>query len=169
MDHALVDKLNKIENYETLNRVEYSSDYRACRITVNVKINNKMINRKFQNVNKYIPVWKYEEANDLLRKELSKKNDSIVEIIQELYEKMENALKKVKNILGHSHKKRTTDSKLSINTKNLIKRREELKHKNNKSNRELIELTEIKKLIKKEIKNDIHDFDYEIIKNTVEE
>ncbi|KAI5737636.1 hypothetical protein M8J76_015259 [Diaphorina citri] len=106
-----------------------------------------------------------------LKQKLNQEFEKYEELdVQGLYDKIVNSIKWSVEEENKEHK--TTDriksKKLSENTKELIMKREELNKKLNKTERERIEHAEIRKLVKREIKKDIHNYEENIIKQIME-
>ena len=90
--------------------------------------------------------------------------------MQVINNNLEKTLNEASNIFGKKKEKENTDDKITKKTKGLIKRRGELRNKPILTELEKIELAEIRKLVRREIKNDCRIFDEqkteEIIKET---
>ena len=88
---------------------------------------------------------------------------------QNCYDIFVEIMEKVQIKFGKKKDEIKTEDKLSNKTKGLILRREELRRKPRKKHREKIELVELYKLTKKEIRNDIKAYNHQKIKDIIED
>ncbi len=172
IDHLLTNNARVVINAEVLSSFAFLSDHRICRCTFKIqdknKSRNKYLNKAENFSNLVIPVHMVEEANNILADKLNKSSFWHRGSVQEKYDIIEEAIKRTIKEAGSFKPKITTDDKLSTETKELIRKRTELKKINPKGTRRTIELTELNKLIKKRIREDVEKFDFEQIKSIVE-
>lgn len=118
----------------------------------------------------WIPVNKRELAEEALDRELSKfKCDNLnPENIQESYNFFEQALNTIAAKFGINKNMVKTEDKLSRETKNLINKRSKIRSRTYLNIKEQIELTELRKVIKKKIWEDIKKFENKLTQEIIE-
>ena len=98
-----------------------------------------------------------EDWENISEKNVQQKYDCLLELIGSAKEKF-----------GVHRSNVKTDDKLSCNTKELIRRRTEIRNKIKLSKVDQIELVELRKLIKKKIREDINRFENEVTTEIIE-
>ncbi len=170
IDHLLTDNLGMVIDVKPISNFHFSSDHRpiVCKIRLAPRRYQKLV--KANLIGKMIPVHKRQEAENLLGNCLSQVDwkELKADNLQDRYNFLEGAIKNTIEELGTPKKLIRTDDKLSKETKDLIQKRTLIKKKGTLNKKEQIELIEIKKLIKKKIKNDLYNFDQEMAKSIVE-
>lgn len=167
-DYLMSHEIDNVLKAEIIHNLPFQSDHRMVQAYVSTKKQRKHIQKKTSTlkiINSPRSFQKY--LNQKLNEEFQVKEDLD---IQELYDKIISTIKWAVEQENKEH--RSTDKikskKITEKTKELIMKREELNRKINKTATEKIEHTEIRKLVKREIKNDIRNYEENIIKEILE-
>ncbi|MBP1527199.1 MAG: hypothetical protein H9Q66_04685 [Spiroplasma ixodetis] len=170
IDHLLTSDISIVKNINVLSNFKFASDHRIVRGTI--KIPKRIRIKNFINNNnrgkKRIPPSKHELAKEYLERQLSTLK-IVNQETQETYNKFESILLNTINKFGIKEGEIKTDDKLTRKTKDLIEKREGLRKINRKSRKERIELSELQKLTRREIKKDLRDYEETKIKEIIEE
>ncbi len=172
----LTDKLDMIKDVAVLFTFLFSSDRRPIRCKIrydrptlpNRKITNNVDGKNSGSL--WIPVHRRPEAEPKLEEKLKLVDWEKTNLanFQENYDYLEKILNVIVREFGINKKQIKTDDKVSPHTKNLIKKRMEIRKNIALSIKEQIELIELRKLIKKKIKEDSTSFEEEIVENIIE-
>ncbi len=100
----------------------------------------------------------------LLSEELSRLGE-----IQEKYDLMNAAIRNIVQAVGEEKPKVSTEDEVSDRAKNLINKRTELRNKDKRSRADILELTELNRTIRRKVRQDIKNYDFEIVQETIEE
>ncbi|KAI5717819.1 hypothetical protein M8J77_011797 [Diaphorina citri] len=165
LDHILVNKSVQVSSCQIEGSLAFQSDHRLLRVSIplgrrphiqgstnQLRIKNhpshyhQILSKKLEKID--VDISSVQEAYNSLEK-------TIIEAVQE-----ENKIK--------SQHGRKRSKKLSQATVDLIEKRETLNRKINKNLQDKIELTEIRKLVRKKIKEDINKYEDETIKEILE-
>lgn len=130
IDFCLINNLTVVKDYSVLSKFEFSSDHRVGRCSLQLPIKPKRL--KYASIQKFrmnrviIPEYKKHDANTYLCKKLEKwkienQGLGIQEAYNLLVDSIENTLKK----FGKIKTKENTNDKISLETKNLIEKREQ--------------------------------------------
>ncbi len=101
-----------------------------------------------------------------LTKELAKTRDQ-ARGTQDKYNTLDQSIKYTIKKYAKNDQEIKTNDKLSVETRQLIKRRKDIKQKAQKSKADKIEMVEINKLVKKGIRKDLRIYNEEIICNSL--
>ena len=172
IDHLLINNLTIMKNSEILSRFEFSSDHRIGRCCLQIpkrseykKWKNKSTTKKM-----IIPIHKTSDAGKFLEGQSRAVEGSAQSLeVQELYNSIERAIKETEERFGKEREKIRTDDKLDKRTKELIEKREKMRLLVNPSTVQRIELSELSKLVKREIKKDSRNYEEEQVKEIIEE
>lgn len=174
IDHFLINDTRIVENVVSLPAFTFPSDHRIIR--TNLKIKNRICyknNRKKQwhsNKISVIPEHKKREANEYCLEQISKIEGNITKSnLQTRYNELEQIILLTGQKFGREGDRIKTDDKITENTKNLIKERNQLKNKKQRNSRERIELIELNKTIKRKIREDMKEYEEKRIKEILEE
>lgn len=172
IDHMLINDMTIVKNVEVLSKFEFSSDHRAgrCHLQIPKRIKYRKGRKRVETKKVIIPVHKLEEAEKFLEEKLSVLEEREQEMeVQEIYDIVERSIKETETKYGKEKERESTDDKITKRTKNLIMEREQLRKVKNPTPRQKIELTELQKLVKKEIKKDCREYETKIVKEIIEE
>ncbi len=173
IDPVLTDKLDMIKDVGVLSTFLFSSDHRPVRCKIRYDrftLPNRKITKNVESKNSgslWIPVHRRPEAEHKLEEKLNLVDWEKTNLanLQENYDYLEKILNVIIREFGTNKKQIKTDDKLSPRTKSLIKKRMEITKKITLSVKEQIELIELRKLIKKKIKENLTRFEEEIAEN----
>ena len=176
IDHLLINKLNLVEKVKVIPQLPFSSDHRPVTNTIRVQDRGPRTpsrpkpTQKLGRGNLCIPISLRQEAGDFLEREVDKVNWSTISVndMQASYDLLIKAIGDTFNLYGKPKHDFTTNDKLSASTKNLIDRRTEIRNRISLSLKEQIELTVLRKTIKKKIREDILNFETEIATEIIE-
>jgi hypothetical protein len=178
IDHLLTNDKTIIYDVDCIATFKFPSDHRPIRSKIKIpqrirytnfiKRSKKEESRSY--MRKSIPLDRIEEVKTQVKERM---DAEIKEIdpkrnLQEYYEKMVKVLETVESEYGKPTEEIKTNDKLSQNTKKLIEKREKLKQKSKKSYREKVELVELRKLVKRKIREDIRNYNNEITRDIIE-
>lgn len=116
-----------------------------------------------------IPIYRWREANEALRKKLDEPKGRVFLNLQEEYNWMEESIREVVKQVGERKSRPTTNDKISEETKNLIIKRTEIRSKPTLDWYDQIKLCELRKLIKKGVRRDIRVYEQELMNGIWEE
>lgn len=156
IDYMLIKNIKNIRKFEIINAFKFNSDHRLLRATLNIQPKksrshiNMSANYKTLLLN---PVYRQDYKNEVSKKcnILTWDDCNNTNNVQHLYDELVNII----NTPIKSQINKLPHGKLSDHTKALIATREELKRIKNKNIGQRIEYAEIRKLVRKEIRNDI--------------
>lgn len=169
IDHALVNDMRIIKDVSTLEKFNFASDHRITRIKVQIPRRSRINNyKKSDRSQKVIPTSKTEEAIEYVRQKLEEEGAKENIGMQEYYNIIEEYLNRVVDKFGKIKDQITTDDKITKATKSLIVKREKLRRKKNKSGKDIVELGELRKVIKREIRKDIRTYEEELTCEIIE-
>lgn len=175
IDHCLVNELSIVRDITVLNQFDFASDHRIGRCSLNIPARARYRKphrdgTKERLLKAIIPQWRVEEARKFLRDKINETKDQWQNAgMQESYDLLVGLIVKTIERYGKYKEKENTDDKISSKTKNLIRRREELRKIPNKSSQQMIEWTELQKLVRKEIKGDCRKFEEKMVEEIIEE
>ncbi len=150
IDRILTNKIKCVKTIEILYNFNYSSDHRLIKGSLEIPTEKKLF--KNMKVTKLIILIhktrtaKKMVANALKAKEFDKKGQ-----VQDMYNMLEESIRYTTDKVGVNRVNIKTDDKLSENKKKLLETRKMLNSKSQKTDLERIELSEIKKLVRKKI------------------
>ena len=159
IDHCLINDLSIVKDVSIINRFKFASDHKLGRVTLVVKRRSKyrsyMRNKKSRRV--IFPVHQLNGAKTFLSEVLNAKigldtGKTSTLSVHEIYELISDACLQTSQNFGAKNKRAKTDDKLTIKIKNLIEEREQLKGERNSNPKQKIELAEICKLVRREIR-----------------
>lgn len=165
IDYILTQNIPNMQSFKILNKLKFQSDHRLIQVTCHVgkgrknrisspkmykiryseKIYEQHLKTRIEEVNKTLNIGSVQEIYNLIEK-------SIILAVED-----ENKSNKQPSV-------RKRSDKISDETKELIEKRETLNKKRNKTAREKIDHAEIRKLVRKKIRNDIKSYGEKIIK-----
>lgn len=177
IDHLLTNHISLVSDNRTLSDFLFSSDHQPVASALIFREKRypspqKKVLNKNNLTNLWIPIHKREGAITLLAEMLKDIQwDQIQpDAIQVTYDFLESSIKEVLRQFGVYKKNLKTDDKLSIETKDLIQKRAPLESKVTLNVKEQIELIQLKKTIKKKVREDQRNFNEltarEIIEST---
>ena len=176
IDHLITNDIRTITNYKVVPDLAFSSDHRPAISNVSIPIGPQVAPTPLQNAkgnisNLWIPVHKQEEAKANLKNKLEEVNwgNSLSDNLDSAYEKFLKIIVDTLTLFGIDKKHIKTDDKLCSETKGLIERRKVLRDKVCLSIHDQIELVELKKLIKRKIREDIRNFEEAVMTEIIEE
>ena len=158
-----------MQDVSVLNSFKISSDHRMvrCKLKLNTKLERKKLIRgkpsvlDLENLGKHRQTFEIELSNRFSaleeledEEDIDSRNKILTEIIR----------KTAKEIAGTRKKK---ESKISEETKLLMKKRREMKEEENCIKR--IEYTELNKTVRKKIRDDVRRYNENLVRNTIEE
>jgi len=117
---------------------------------------------------KIIPESRKREAMDHIRQRLESGGDRDNITMQEYYSEIVKVMKEAVEKYGKLKGEITTNDKISRETKDIISRREVLRRKSTKTGRDIVELAELRKTIKREVRRDIKKYDEEVTCEIIE-
>jgi hypothetical protein len=144
-----------------------SSFPRRAKFKSYVKTNNKS--------GQYIiPMYKVDEAKKFLEETLSSKLNNLVhelkrKDVKQVYKAVNNACNLTIQKYGTSKKQVNTDDKITAETKSLIEKREKIKGVRKMTQIQKIELAEINKLVRREIRKDCRNYEEKLTKEIIED
>lgn len=162
--------MNIVKDVSTLARFNFSSDHRITR--AKIEIPKRISVGKFlekERMVKEIVVENIGEAKEYIREKIENDIQKTEQNMQELYNIMKKRLKEAIEKFGKPRREFTTDNKLTKETKNLIRKREQIKAKRKKSWKDQVDLCELKKTIRREIRRDIRDYEEKLTCEIIEE
>lgn len=171
IDHILVNDRSIVKNVQTLPSFKFASDHRLCRCKIRFQRRIKVMNyrKKKEKAEVIVPIHKTQELKDTLKQKLQEYKFTNQKNVQKKYDILEKSIKESVCLVGEKKLRPTTDDKLTTETKKLIDKRAKLRQIKTKSKKVKIELTELNKLIKKEIRKDIKNYEDELTKEIIEE
>jgi len=107
--------------------------------------------------------WVGEQLTDVLQ------HDAKEYEIQDMYNRIESVLQSVGQQFGKEKEKECTDDKITVETKKLIEKREEMRQIQVMNSKQKIELAEVQKLVRREIRKDSRDYEERKVKEIIEE
>lgn len=166
IDYVLTQKPNTIKQFKIADNLQFDSDHRLIMITFNPSSGKYYQDRKEKSLRIKRSVESYKNHLEELISQMNNEQDTI----QETYNKIEESLKEAVKRENEETKEqgRRFSTKISENTKKLIQKREELNKILNKTTIQKIEHTEIRKLTKKKIREDIVKYEDDIINKIME-
>ncbi len=150
------------ENSFVLARFEFSSDHRIARCLFSIiKRVKRAAYKKANSQAKWtIPIYKLEDARQSIERTLNQYLGSVQHHeVQKLNDKIVKILWLTINKFECKKSKENIDDKLTLETKQLIEKRERLRGKVNLTPLQRKELAKLKKLVRKEIRKDCKEFD----------
>jgi len=173
IDHLLINDMSLVKDVKVLQKFEFASDHRMCRCTLKIpkRIKYKTYLKSNKTGSVMVPLSKIHEARDYLKEKLVEKGlgDSGKLQVQEMYNAMIDVVKETMNLFGSKKKYVSTDDKLSKNTKILIEKREQMKMKKKLTPIQKIELTEVCKMVRREIRKDCQTYEENKVCEIIEE
>ena len=176
IDHFLTSDLTIVKDISVISKFEFPSDHRICRASIKVPKRAKF--KKYMKTSKtgkyIIPVHKLEEAEKFIKENLNVKLRSEIDgsknmDVQELYDVITDTCKMTVQKYGSYKKEPNTDDKLTKETKILIEKREKLRELKIMNRNQKIELAEIRKLARREMRKDCKKYEEVLTKEIIEE
>ena len=162
IDYFLVNNMSIVKDVGINNKITFPSDHRAIQIKIEIQNRCKTKNWVKNNRRAHgteLPLNRITFWKEKVKKELSKLEINLNSNTANSYEAFVNIISNI-GMNEFITPKNSPNDKLTDNTKNLIQKRKELIEKTGKLDKtEVIELTELRKLIKKSIREDIRNYD----------
>ena len=173
-DHLLINDTRIVQNVVCLRNFSFPSDHRIVRCTLKfpkrIRYKNYLKNSSQSEIKNIVPEHKKREANKYVEEQTSKFNERTDKLeVEKFYDEIEQVILEARKRYGKKGKTIKTDDKITEKTKSMIKERNRMMYKSHKTIRERIKLTELNKLIKREIKEDIRKFEEKRVKEIIEE
>ena len=162
IDYILVNRLYTVTNCEVLNNFNTGSDHRIvrCRININPRMERKkLVSCKKEEIN----IGKLSDNKKEFQLEIRNRFSTLKE--EELETKVMEVVKKAAEEVA-SMPRKPKDKKFSDRTRQMMKRRKELK--NSDTPRDNIEYVELCKAIRVAIKEDVRNFNEKIVQEAIE-
>lgn len=165
IDYILTDRISTIKDVTVLNRVNAGSDHRMvrCRVQLNTKIEMKKLITNSLNVPNIKALGKKLaefQTSVNAKMELIPHNDDVETVNQKITKAVLEATVEVVGL----KKRNKAESKISTETRQMLKIRREMK-KNTTKNR--IEFVELCKTIRKRIRNEIRQYNIEMVEKAL--
>ncbi|KAI5710950.1 hypothetical protein M8J75_012794 [Diaphorina citri] len=167
IDYFLCDEIDNVAKVEFMKGLTFHSDHRMIQAHVNTKRQRKHIKGK----SSVLKIKSTQSFNKHLNTKINKEFQHEEKLeVQQLYDKIEECIKWAVQQENKEQKpmERIKSKKLTQKTKDLIEKREELNRKRNKTTTERIEHAEIRKLVRREIRKDVREYEENIIKEIME-
>ncbi|KAI5749413.1 hypothetical protein M8J76_007135 [Diaphorina citri] len=167
IDYFLCDEIDNVAKVEFMKGLTFHSDHRMIQAHVNTKRQRKHIKGK----SSVLKIKSTQSFNKHLNTKINKEFQHEEKLeVQQLYDKIEECIKWAVQQENKEQKpmERIKSKKLTQKTKDLIAKREELNRKRNKTTTERIEHAEIRKLVRREIRKDVREYEENIIKEIME-
>lgn len=172
IDHALTNNMAIIKDVSpiSLSGFGFSSDHKIvkCKIKIGVRRSYSKYRKSNDKLKRIFPLYEVENANEFITKEWRRKEGGEKRDGQKMYRDLMDIIKEGSERFGKAKEKESTDDKITVKTKEMMRKREELRGIEIKTPKEKIELSEIQKLIKREIRKDIRNFEKEKTKEIIE-
>ncbi len=166
IDHLLINDRSIVKNISILSHFNFPSDHRIARCELRIPKRAQYTNysKKKAGGKWVIPISKRQEAEGKLKEILKTTNTG-----SNPYNILVQGLKDVTREFGVKRKEEKTCDKLSKETLDLIRRKNNLWRKKNKKLKEKIELTEIQKVVKRRVRQDLRKAEESKIQEILEE
>lgn len=171
IDHLLINDMRVVTKVATIASFNFPSDHRMVRCNIRLPRRARYYNyqrKKLKSVLN-IPPHKIDAANAEIRDRIRDSKFYESEDVQEMYDIIVNAIEKTSQRVGVEKTNVPTDDKLSIETKDLLNKRTNLKNENPPTFKTKIELTELNKVIRKAIRKDLKNYEFELAREIIEE
>lgn len=116
-----------------------------------------------------VPVHRWDEANNMLAEKLGELKRGTWNDLQEEYDRFEAILKEGVEEVELGRIRPITDDKISLNMKNLIRRRTELRCNSHLDKKDRVELCKLKKATKRGVRQDLRVFDERLMQDIIRE
>ncbi len=157
---------------EILKNFGFTSDHRVGKRSIKIQLNPQYKNKQKNNrqAKMVIPVHKYPTVNTILENEQKSSKFKTTDQVQNIYGVLKGTIQYTIKKVGNSRTIIKTDKKLSEDTRKLLEKRRNQNSKPQKTALERLELRELRKLVRRKIRQDIKYFEEstveEIIKNS---
>lgn len=169
IDFFLIDDMRVMQDVGIVKKLKFPSDHRAIQIKLRIP-RRSPIKNAVKATKTYIRNASDIENLDEIKKNLNSKIEGLKERepVQNRYDKLEKIITEINNEAKVKKESNRTEDKLSEKTKEVIRKRNEMISKSNKTIIERIETAEIRKTVAKLIKHDIKEYNEKITKEILE-
>lgn len=165
IDFAQTNDIKIVTDFQVLNNLNFYTNHRLIRTTIKIKAIKKKRNIKEKIIDYDLAEDEISNYKTMLQQDLQICHG---ENIQSNYNNIEGAIKKAELSLTAKTKSKKR-SKLSNETKTIIKHREHLRKIKHKTIKQKIELAELRKLSKRKIRQDLQKFENDIIEEILDQ